>query len=268
MSRKDRYLQFPLCLLLLSYSKKKLAQVILDYCIYKYGGDSNIPITSQEKINKRVNEAILSLSFDESTNSNKYNESMYSNNNNDSGEMEVIDEKKSYDYAYRLLKLKKNEHCPEYSNFLEAKEFIRSYECKYDRDVLVRISKKIFMSFYKGNLPERSFRLLAGLYSIIGNKEYCPATYDQLQHRMLGFKSSFVFEDVKENLDESKILSIRQIGTTMKKLEMQHFFISCRPNNRKKYYSIRLNYFQLRNKFVRKSSSWKAFNEQKKSVFK
>lgn len=267
MSRKDRYLQFPLCLLLLSYSKKKLAQVVLDYCIFKYGGDSNIPLTPQEKINKRAKEAVARLCWDESTDSNNYNESRYSNEKNDSSEMEVIDKEKSYDYAYRLLKLKKNEHCPEYANFLEAKEFIRSFESKYERDVLVRISKKIFMSFYKGNLPERSFRLLAGLYSIIGNKEYCSATYEQLQYRMLGFKSSFVFEEEKENLDESKILSTRQIGTTMKKLEMKYFFISCRPNNRKKYYSIRLNYFQLRDKFIRNDNSWKAFNEQKKSSF-
>lgn len=242
--------------------------MILDYCIYKYGGDSNIPLTSQEKINKRVNEAVASLSWDESTNSNKYNESMYSTKNNDSSEIEVIDKKKSYDYAYRLLKLKKNEHCPEYANFLEAKEFIRSYESKYETDVLVRISKKIFMSFYKGNLPERSFRLLAGLYSIIGNKEYCSATSKQLQHRMLGFKSSFVFEEEKGNLDKSKILSNRQIELTMKKLEMKYFFISCRPYNRKKYYSIRLRYFQLCDKFIRKDNSWKAFNEQKERVFK
>lgn len=245
MSRDDEYLQFPLCLLSMTSSKNELYKIIEDYAYINFGLkflpkiDEKIISDYKERV-----EFIYGEHREELTAGILGQQVIWSGNNQI--------------YCNNL----------KVDNYFKACQYIIKFESEYGKDALVRLRKNIISLLKSGEMSERNFRILTSIYSVIGNKDYSSVTYEQIRYRMFGFKKRNIFEIEKQNNPKIKLLTHRKIGTTVKKLEIQGWFTSCRPFNRKKYYSNRMDFETLYNRITRKEDAWTKLQKKKKMIMK
>lgn len=234
MPKSDPYFQLPLCLLSMPLSRQDLVQQITQYCL----------VVTGEKIKEKLSESIII----------EREERLYQNFDDcDSDDLNIIIASNRFGYN-----LKRPPFPDIKEGYNKAETYINEYESEYGKDAYIRVRIDIFNMLRSGTMPERKFRILVGLYSVIGNKKYSAVTYEQIKYRSMGYKSRSVFESEVKAASRKPLYSERQIGLTIGQLEIEGWFTSFRPNNRKKYYSIRLSLEALA-KVLAEALSFKEF---------
>ena len=128
------------------------------------------------------------------------------------------------------------------ANWKILDDFRLKFEAKNGTDALVRVKTDlVFEARDKKGITYREFAIFCAMLSSIGSKAFpVRITREQIQYRMLGYKSKSVLASEKNSRqDGASSLTIRKIGYTLDKLHERRFFARARANERQTYYSIR-----------------------------
>jgi hypothetical protein len=150
--------------------------------------------------------------------------------------------------------------------FAALDEFRTAFERINGKDAAVRIAKDwVFEARDGKGISYRELAVLCSLYSSIGAKDYpVRVTRDQVRRRMLGYKSAEVAKrELPNRQDGAKLLTIRQISSSLEKLHERRFFARARANERQTYYSNRLTQEELERKLI-ESKTYKDDFRQKR----
>ncbi len=121
-------------------------------------------------------------------------------------------------------------------NHKHLDDFHYQFENVHGKDAKVKIHRDILFEVREKQFDERMFRVYCGVLSIIGKKPYVRITMKRILYAMLGCKSEKVFNEIEH---KQKLLSARQVKTTIDKLRDRGFFDYVTHAKRMTFYSTK-----------------------------
>lgn len=112
----------------------------------------------------------------------------------------------------------------------------------------------LLLSSLSGDLTEREFRVLAAIYSAVGDKAYCWVAESVIALRAAGCRTAAVMASLGR---EASQLTRKQVRNVVSTLETKRFFARATVCNRQTYYSHRLTEEKLRAELVKRFASRK-----------
>ena len=131
---------------------------------------------------------------------------------------------------------------------------ITEWTKRYGREPLVRIKKSLCFETRDGQgLSVREFRVLVGIYSSIGRNPYRAVTESVIRVRAIGCKCVSVMNAANNSLPA--MLSEKEARGTITRLHELGFYARVTPirHGRKTFYSIRLTDSELRERLVKRA---------------
>jgi hypothetical protein len=132
-------------------------------------------------------------------------------------------------------------------NWSRCAEFISAYQKAFPRSLgLVRMRTDICWDSRNGTdggLSEREFRILAAIYSAIGQKQFSQITRDAIINRAAGCVSRAVFSQWG---GKAPAYSAKEVCRTVDDLEAAGWFRTCVFNRRQKFFTHSLTDAELR----------------------
>lgn len=126
------------------------------------------------------------------------------------------------------------------TEWMRCDRFLSDYKKTFPSSVgLVRIRADLCWDAKNdAGLTERQFRVLAAVYSVLGNKPFSQVTREQIIYRAAGCVSRKVFEGWASR---SEPYTEKEIRTTIATLEAKHLFRTCVFRRRQKFFTNRLS---------------------------
>ena len=124
----------------------------------------------------------------------------------------------------------------------ELAKYLDFYECQHGKDVNVKMHKHILFELMEKKFDERMFRVYCAILSVIGNKPFVRITIKRISYRMHGYKTEDIYLGSNPTC---KVLTARQIKTTIDKLQERNFFDVITYGNRQTFYSTKYRHERL-----------------------
>ena len=127
--------------------------------------------------------------------------------------------------------------------------FHEEFERRYGPEPLVRLrTDLVFEARYGRGITPEELAVLAGIYSVIGNKRTpVHITQNRIRCRALGYKSLEVMKNALPNRkDNAKPMTQWRLRAMLDRLQARKFFVRATYGQRQSYYSHRMTDEQLR----------------------
>lgn len=223
------FLQFPLCVLAMKHDPKGIANYILSYGMVAAGRAVLLKFDPDKRVEKCE---IFKLS------------------------------KKKVD-SWELAAHLGGEQCnmtvgsaeASVTRYHAAAAHVEKWESKYGTSPLVRLTTNIVFELRDGGqISWREFRVLAGLYSVIGAKPFpVIIPLSMIEARHCGFSNQAGLEKGRTAKDCPEALTMKQLRGTVQKLwELKWFArVTPDPHGRATYYSNRMSEDEMREKIFK-----------------
>lgn len=234
VATSDAYFQFPLCCLAYGPDHVKRLQTVVDWCI--------VHVAKEMKSIQAMTLAELQEHF--------------KTINPDSlpGDM-----KKSCRDHLLIAAARRTLHISGGSigNTLRASgaisEFVRKMETQHGRFPFVRMRADFIWDTIHGKMQYRDFAVLAGVYSVIGEKEFpVRITRQRITAAAMGYKSYAMLTPVilSAREDKAQPLTEKQLRRTLDTLEVRSLFARVQASKRRVYFSHRMTSAEMSEKIL------------------
>jgi hypothetical protein len=227
---EEKYLSFPLCLLAMNADDKEILNGIASYCIVETGETLRNSMSAEELQGEEMNEG-------------------------------VSDWQLCAAIGCRVLGFVKNRLSSNVEEYDGCLKHIVPWRKRNGNDPIARIKRDLLLGCLKNSgISMREFRILAGIYSVIGRKSHACIGLRLIRARAHGCKTPGIME--KESIPE--ILTPKQARLTVQRLHELGWFarVTPDPHGRKTYYSHRLTRDQLREIIFTKLTFSQSFRNQ------
>jgi len=234
MSATDNYFHFPLCLLAMGRNEIERINSLIPFAVVEAGNKM-----LEKRINNRQDMSTLGADYEE-----KWAEDEYDPDDEDHIAVALGADVLGVNLG--SLRLASPREALE--TWQVVCKFRNQFEAKHGGSPEVRIKAEyVWEVRSKKGMSYRELAILCAMLSVTGDKEYpVRITREQIQRRMLGYKTAVVMQaELKNRTDGSKPLTVRQIGYTVDKLKERKFFARVRANKRQTYFSFRLTQEQM-----------------------
>jgi len=203
--RDDRYIQFPLCLLQLTYIEPAEGfKIIYWYGVIKSINIKNVHIYSvKDKLIKAYNQPQVNIPIELKELIIQY---FPDNILNENDLLQALQSDEKFRDAATLWYNVTGKWSPEYLknnnlfiSYYRAVKHIESFEQKFRKDAQVSVKINQLTDFISSNTDFDLFRAYLGIKSIIGSKKFAKTNKLVILGRMIGCKSTAAFEHYRTN---------------------------------------------------------------------